>query len=198
MNTTIFVIELKDTPNAENYEVANIYPYDIKHIFPQNKYFQISASTAETIIEPLRKGLLVTVKKDTIENNDPIQIEDFKIVELSNFQTKKSMELARVQMRFSAFVSSSSILEHFAYFSSAILLSERGFMITDSNREEKYLEIINEGDEYLLKTLEDYLEARDNLAKLSHTYKDVKDYMKKIQGVKTLKGLEKIKKETPI
>lgn len=198
MNTTIFVVELKDTPNGEDYEVKNIYPYDIKHVFPQNKYFQISASTAEAIIEPLRKGLLVKIKADTIDNDKPVSIDDFNVTELSTFKTKKSMELARVQLRFNAFVSSSSILEHFSYFSSAILLAERGFMITDSNREEKYLEIINEGDEYLLKTLEEYLEARDNLAKLSYTYKDVKDYMKKVQGAKSLKALDKVKKETPI
>jgi len=198
MNTTIFVVELKDTPNGENYEVKNIYPYDIKHVFPQNQYFQISAATAETIMQPFRKGLLVTVNAECVENDKPIEVTDFKVVEISAFKTKKSMELARVQMRFSAFVSSASILEHFSYFSSAILLAERGFMITDSNREEKYLEIINEGDDYLLKTLEEYLEARDNLAKLSYTYKDVKDYMKKVQGAKSGKALDEIKKESPI
>jgi hypothetical protein len=198
MNNTIFVVELKDTPNGENYEVQNIYPYDIKYVFPQNKYFQISASTAEAIIKPLKKGLLVTVDTDVIEDNKPIQVEHFKVTELSSFKTKKASELARVQMRFNAFVSSSSMLEHFAYFSSAILLSERGFMITDSNREEKYLEIINEGDEYLLKTLEDYLEARDRLAQLSYSYKDVKDYMKKVRATRSLKALNEVKKETPI
>jgi len=198
MNTTIFVVELKDTPNGENYEVQNIYPYDIKYVFPQNKYFQISASTAEAIIEPLKKGLLVTVNEDAIDVDKPIQIEDFNIIELSSFKTKKSMELARVQMKFNAFVSSSSMLEHFSYFSSAILLSERGFMITDKNREEKYLEIINEGDDYLLKTLEDYLEARDRLAQLSYAYKDIKDYMKKVRATKSLKALNEVKKETPI
>lgn len=198
MNNTIFVVELKDTPNGENYEVANIYPYDIKYVFPQNKYFQISASTAEAIVEPLKKGLLITVDVDAVENDKPIGVEDFKIVELSKFKTRKASELARVQMRFNAFVSSASILEHFSYFSSAILLSERGFMITDKNREEKYLEIINQGDEYLLKTLEDYLEARDRLAQLSYAYKDVKDYMKKVRGAQNNKTLDKVKKETPI
>lgn len=198
MNTTIFVVELKDTPNGEDYEVKNVYPYDIKHVFPQNKYFQISSPTVEAIMEPLRKGLLVKVDAEAIDNDKPIEVGHIKVIELSTFKTKKSMELARVQMRFNAFVSSASILEHFSYFSSAILLSERGFMITDSNREEKYLEIINEGDEYLLKTLEEYLEARDNLAKLSYTYKDVKDYMKKVQGAKSNKALDEIKKETPI
>lgn len=198
MNTTIFVVELKDTIGEVNYEVKNIYPYDIKHIFPQNKYFQISASVAEAIIDPLRKGLLVTVDKDTIDNNKPLSIETFKVTELSSFKTKKSIELAKIQFNFNALVSSSSILEHFAYFSTAILLSEKGYMITDSNREEKYLEIINEGDEYLLKTLEDYLEARDNLSRLSYIYKDVKDYTRKVQSTKSLKALEKVKKESPI
>lgn len=198
MNTTVFVVELKDTIGEVNYEVKNIYPYDIKHIFPRNKYFQISASIAEAIIDPLKKGLLVTVDKDTIDNDKPLSIETFKVIELSSFKTKKSIELAKIQFNFNALVSSTSILEHFSYFSTAILLSEKGYMITDSNREEKYLEIINEGDEYLLKTLEDYLEARDNLSRLSYIYKDVKDYMKKVQAVKSLKALEKVKKESPI
>lgn len=198
MNTTIFVVELKDTPNGEDYEVKNVYPYDIKYVFPQNKYFQISSPTVEAIIEPLRKGLLVKIDAEAVDNDKPIEIGHVKVIELSSFKTKKAMELARVQLRFNAFVSASSILEHFSYFSSAILLAERGFMITDANREEKYLDIINEGDEYLLKTLEEYLETRDNLAKLSYTYKDVKDYIKKVQATKSNKALDKIKKETPI
>jgi hypothetical protein len=198
MNNTIFVVELKNTVNGKNYEVQNIYPYDIKYVFPENKYFQISASTAEAIIEPLRKGLLVTVNKDTIDNDRPVQVEDFKIIKTSSFDTKKSQEIARIQLSFNAIVSSSSILDHFAYFSSAILLSERGYMITDRNREEKYLEIINEGDEYLLQNLEEYLEARDNLAKLSYMYRDMKDYLNKVKITNNMKELNEIKKESPL
>ena len=198
MNTTIFVVELRDTPNGEYYEVNNIYPYDIKYVFPQNKYFQISASIAEAIIEPLRKGLLVTVKEKAIETDKPISIEDFKVIEPDSFETKKSMELARVQLRFNALISSTSILEHFAYFSSAILLSEQGYTITHDNREEKYLEIINQDDEFLLQTLEEYLEARDNLAKLSYTYKEVREYLKQIRATKNVKELNKVKKESPL
>jgi chromatin segregation and condensation protein Rec8/ScpA/Scc1 (kleisin family) len=42
-------------------------------------------------------------------------------------------------------------------------LSNAGYFITNDNREEKYLEILETGDEKLIQKLEDYLNYKDEI-----------------------------------
>lgn len=47
---------------------------------------------------------------------------------------------------------------------------EAGYVITDANREAKYLDIINTGDTALIADLDRFLESRDRLTISSHNY----------------------------
>ena len=47
---------------------------------------------------------------------------------------------------------------------------EKGFIITNANREEKYLEIINTGDTKLIDNLEKYLLSRDRVSQHNRWY----------------------------
>ena len=61
----------------------------------------------------------------------------------------------------------------FDFFEFSILnnkLIDAGYVITDENREEKYLEIINAGDQTIIDILEVYLEVRDSIAIHKHHY----------------------------
>jgi hypothetical protein len=47
---------------------------------------------------------------------------------------------------------------------------DAGYVITDENREAKYLDIINTGDTDLINDLDSYLEIRDRVAISNHNY----------------------------
>lgn len=196
LKSTLFMAELKD-PATSN-EIIGLLPYDASHIMEGNKYIPVPAKIAELIIDPIRQGNIVSVSDRLKENkNGPISINDFIVKKPESFQQKKIQEITKAYDRFGATASKTSMLKHYMYFSTAILLAEKGFLITDENREEKYLEIINTADEFLLKTLEDYLEARDNLAELSLSYREFQVYITKLRSAENDEELEKAVSESP-
>jgi hypothetical protein len=67
----------------------------------------------------------------------------------------------------------------FDFFEFSILnnkLIDAGYIITDINREEKYLEIINTGDSVLISNLETYLEVKDRISIHTHHYNNYITY----------------------
>jgi hypothetical protein len=67
------------------------------------------------------------------------------------------------------------------------LFAEKGFFITHKNKEEKYIEIIETGDENLIENLEQYITLLDNL-KIIQTKKN--EYSKIIEDLKYLNDYE--------
>jgi len=74
-------------------------------------------------------------------------------------------------------------------------LIERGYIITNENRTEKYLEIIETGDIELIEKLELFLEARDSML-LNYTWYNIyKNYKKQIERAESIDELNNIWKE---
>lgn len=69
-------------------------------------------------------------------------------------------------------------------------LADAGYFITDTNREEKYLDIINTNDQKLITQLEEYLEIKDTISQDLHWY-DL--YMKFKKDVENCKDLDQLK-----
>ena len=51
---------------------------------------------------------------------------------------------------------------------------DKGYIITEENREEKYLAMLNTGDEALISKLEEYLNLRDEVQYVSNDYHNYK------------------------
>ena len=78
---------------------------------------------------------------------------------------------------------SNSELYHF--FKLHHYLEAKGFFITDENREEKYLEVINSGDTETLEKLSEYLDSLDDFNAIDAVYMKYKEYKEKIKAAKT-------------
>ena len=77
-------------------------------------------------------------------------------------------------------------LSMFTFFEFVILnnqLISKGFSITQENREEKYLEIINIGDDDLIALLEKYLECLDELSEKDFMYNSWKDFSNSLEEI---------------
>ncbi|WP_408098560.1 hypothetical protein ACJVC5_06505 [Peredibacter sp. HCB2-198] len=59
-------------------------------------------------------------------------------------------------------------------------LADKGFFITDENRESKYLAILETGDEKLIQKLEDYLNYRDELSRTASVFKKFEIFRKSV------------------
>lgn len=78
-----------------------------------------------------------------------------------------------------------SIFEFFDFIMLNNTLTAAGYVITNSNRREKYLEIIDTGDIELIDTLELYLNALDKMAIINGWYKTYKEFEKNVYLTET-------------
>lgn len=73
-----------------------------------------------------------------------------------------------------------SIFEFFDFIMLNNTLAAAGFVVTEKNRREKYLEIIDTGDIDLIDSLEQYLNALDKLNIINGWYRTYKEFEKSV------------------
>lgn len=61
-------------------------------------------------------------------------------------------------------------------------LAEKGFFITDENRESMYLKILETGDEKMIAKLEDYLNYKDEIARVAALHDKFEQFRKDINN----------------
>jgi hypothetical protein len=86
------------------------------------------------------------------------------LAETDEIQHTRDAAIIKVRMLVTPVLSK---ISGFALYGFTILnndLASAGYFITDGNREEKYLEILETGDEKLIQRLEDYLNYKDEIA----------------------------------
>lgn len=74
------------------------------------------------------------------------------------------------------------MVDYISYIEANNTLSSQGFFITDKNREEKYLEILETGDDSLIDALEEFLNVKDSLSILKSAKKTYDDIQDKVLG----------------
>jgi cellulose biosynthesis protein BcsQ len=72
-------------------------------------------------------------------------------------------------------------------------LINAGYVITNKNREEQYLSILETGDENLVQQLEEYLNARDEIERVSYLERRFTAYRKSVEAAKTVEEVEQLK-----
>jgi len=71
-------------------------------------------------------------------------------------------------------------------------LADAGYFITDENREEKYLDIVNTGEATLISLLESYLEIRDSIKQETYWYEQYILHEEAINNAETLEEIDSI------
>jgi len=69
-------------------------------------------------------------------------------------------------------------------------LIDRGYVFTNDNREQKYLEIVNTGDQDLIDALDIYLTIRDRLDEHHTMYKQYRDFWLALKDMTTVEEME--------
>ena len=102
----------------------------------------------------LTKEILITNSPNVFDNVE--NVDTLSIIKLKSIQQAKNELLTRVDF--------TTLMDYhtFTIINNELILA--GYTIIDSNREEKYLEIINTSDSELISKLEKYLEAYDRLS----------------------------------
>lgn len=109
------------------------------------------------------KNKLKTYKIQFPKNTDGKLIkEDLIEIPYDNLTLKQQEKITQGRDLLSTRVSIAEILNSVEYMMLSIFFMDKGIFITDKNRSEKYLDVVETGDEDLIDKLERYLEVRDN------------------------------------
>lgn len=115
----------------------------------------------EKIDTALKEGLSVRIKDNEIIIGDT---DYFHGVPLDN--AEKVKEMAELHRYINSRIQPHDIVDFITYMEIAFELADNGYFITDQNKEEKYLEILETGDEHLIDLLEDFLNMKDKINKI--------------------------------
>lgn len=129
----------------------------------------------------LEDGKIVTITNGKISAT--VQ-EDRKIFKSDN----KNLAEYKLKEKYLT-LSRNSITSMVFYVDALMQLADKGYFITDQNREEKYIEIIETGDEELIELLEEYLIHKDEITNLKWNRKEYN------KGLKTIAKLDEDSEE---
>ena len=124
-----------------------------------------------------------------------LEFEDEKFYDIPVRDIKRVNLIKEAKAKMESLVQSVDMITYINYIDINNELYESGIFITEGNREEKYLEILETGDEHKIDLLEDLLLVKD---KLSIVKSAKNDFDKVVEAVKETQeddteGLAKIK-----
>ncbi len=152
-------------------------------------YVKISNVAGDVIREAISEHKRVYLPKNV---PGELCISDVVICETDGLEKDKMIALSDMYRKMDYHLFNVSAMDYFDYLGAFNVLASMGYFITDKNREEKYLEIIESGDEGLISNLETYLENKDKLEKISYVYNKSRSFEKKVIECDSNEDLVKI------
>jgi hypothetical protein len=161
----------------------------------EEKVLKLSYMSYELIKQALLSGKKVHIQKTALRTNEVLpgefEILDFEKTDI--LSEYRDSAITKVRMLVTPELAK---ISGFALYGFTVLnndLSNAGYFITNDNREEKYLEILETGDEKLISKLEDYLNYKDEIetvASLERKFQIFRRDVKDASSVEEIKEIE--------
>lgn len=117
----------------------------------------------EVIIKEIKsaqeKGLSVSF--NTATKKLTTRVDKYRDIPNTDIKRVQAVRLARVQLE--SITDAFELIDYVNYIDANNILSSNGFFITDENREEMYLNILEADNESLIDALEEFLTIKDKL-----------------------------------
>lgn len=124
-----------------------------------------------------------------------VTVEDFEKVEINTLQERKLDKLNHIYRSLNDKTAVVTGLTLYSFFSDMVRLSAHGHFITDENREEVYLKIIDTADEDLIQCLETYLDSKDSIDQVTNFHRNATTFITKLNMAETDEEIEKVIEE---
>ena len=188
MTTPLFYTEFKKLENGTVYQIIDVQGQEVSYSKPIDNIMTLSNELSIELRKNLISGNEIKIMKNVFDEKEShnLSIEDFTIIEPDTLEKYKNKMMGRLYTSFSSHFASLGGLALFEFFVSYSTLADSGYYITDENRESKYLEIINTGDDNLISALEIYLERYDGLSPLASYARRIKNFKIDTSSAKTI------------
>lgn len=172
--------------NGLSYNTLDFIPTE------NESYVNLSYNAYKFIDEAIRKDKIIRILKP-LKGNE-VLIEDIQIVDnnLSELEIIKNAAFMRFKSKVTPVMTKESGLVLYDFIMANNELASKGYFITDSNREEKYIEIVETDDENLISELELFLECKDKLERASFLKKQTKELKKDLEKCKNVDEVQEL------
>lgn len=119
----------------------------------------------------------------------PLRESDLILDHMGSMSVARSECEGTARIALQSRIDLTSILDLYEFIILNNELTDKGYIITDGNREEKYLEILSDGKNELLDILERYLDVRERLSQSTHWYKIFRELTEDFDTYSTPKEL---------
>ena len=157
----------------------------------QEKTIKLSFVSHHLIKQALLDGKKILINK-TLRANE-VMPGEFQIVDLketSPIEDARNASLVKIRMLVTPELSRMSGLTMYGFIILNNDLSSAGYFITNQNREEKYLEILETGDEKLIAKLEDYLNYKDEIEGIAHLERQFSVFKNEVKAATTMEEVK--------
>lgn len=157
------------------------------------KVLRLSYMSHQLIKQALMEGKKVHIHK-TLQTGEVLPGE-FDIIDLKEtdpIQDARDAATVKIRMLVTPELSKISGLSLYGFMILNNDLANQGYFITNENREEKYLEILETGDEKLIAKLEDYLNYKDEIEAVAHLERRFTAFRNELRNATTVEDIKAI------
>jgi hypothetical protein len=158
------------------------------------KMLKLSYMAHQIMKDAILEGKAIHIPKAALRSVEVLP-GDFEIIELANdneLEATKKASIVKVRMLVQPILSKISGFALYGFITLNNDLSAGGYFITNENREEKYLAILETGDEKLIAKLEDYLNYKDELEDIASLERKFSKYQREMKNLTTLEEIKNL------
>ncbi len=160
------------------------------------KTIKLSHVSYRNIQDALHEGKVVKIPKTIVADEVlPFELEIVDTAQIDPLGSAKSAAKVRVRMLITPELAKISSLTLYGFTVLNNDLASRGYFITNENREEKYLEILETGNETLIAKLEEYLNYKDEIERVSYLERKMSAYFAEVKIASTVEDVAKLESQ---
>lgn len=166
------------------WQVTNVTKNTLDSLANRNEsVLKLSYMAYKRIEEALLAGHIVHIpKKLTTDEVRPGELTITSLGNVNPLKYKRNASIIKIRMLVTPELAK---ISGFALYGFMVLnndMIDAGYAITSNNREEKYLEILETGDEDLINKLEDYLNYKDEIERVTQLERKFSKFQREINN----------------
>lgn len=177
-----------------HWEVTNVTKNSLDNLANREEsMLKLSYVAYKQIKDALNEGKIAQITKEMMTDEVmPGEVRYININESDNITEHRNAALAKVRMLINPQLASIAGLTMYGFIVLNNDLVNAGYAITNDNREEKYLAILETGDEALINKLEDYLNYKDEIERVSQLERKFAKYSTEINNaaIEDIEGIQ--------
>lgn len=177
---------------GSHYKVMGLTYNTLDNVVNNNEmYLNLSHMAYKKIDQGIQSGLEVRISK-TMHASEvmPAEVDIIETVP-DDIDAAKQAAIIKARSLITPEISKQSGFVLYDFMMKNNVLASKGYFITDENREEKYIDIIETGDMDLIMVLESFLESKDKLDRANALNKKLDKLQKDLQKLDKVEDINK-------